>query len=424
MSVSPLPLFGRLAAFAVALALCLVGAPARADENGFKIGEGRLHPFFALESRFDSAAAVVPKNQSVPNSSFEIAGDMLLRFKPGLRFELPGNNLQLNLAGNLDYVQYAGVINPSTRVASRMQGEADLDIGINRSGVISLDIGDHFVRSDRTVNTVLGVGALSLFNDARAQVNIRPSGGALSFEPNYHLATEFFSPFSAVRPAGCASNNPQCDPTAVSRLNYMNHRFGLNARWKFLPKTALVLDSSLGYRTYIAGGQGVPLLGMKAMAGLAGLLTQHISTTLKLGWGQDFTNNSYKSLIGTAEVAYLFSQTGQIRGGYVRTFEPVGGNFISYGDDRGYLDARFFLGGRVTLRGYAAYDFLSFRGASNTGSAHNITGDVGGDYQFFPWLTTGVGYLFTNRSSADGQSFLNLANFQRHEIYARVHLVY
>ncbi len=423
MFLSPTRSIAKPAAVLFAALLSLVALPARAEGNGFKVGEGRLHPFFDLESRFDSAAAVVAKSSTTPNS-FEIAGDLMLRFKPGLKFELPGNNLQLNLAGNLDYVQYTGVINAGTRLASRLQGEADLDIGINRGGAVSLDIGDHFVRSDRTVTTILGVGALSLFNDARAKLNIRPGGGALSFEPNYHLSTEFFSPFSAVRPAGCAGGSAACDPGSVSKLNYMNHAFGLDARWKFLPKTAVVLDADLGYRMPIAGGVGSNLLTLKAMGGLAGLLTPHIATTAKLGYGRDFSLNSYSSLIAMAEIAWLLSQTAQIRGGYTRSFEPMGGGqFASYGDDRGYLDARVLLAGKLTLRGYAAYDYLSFRGTT-PGSAHNITGDAGVDYEIKQWVTVGVGYLFSNRSSTTGQSFLNLSNFQRHEVYGRVHFIY
>ena len=300
---------------------------------------------------------------------------------------------------------HTGIINPGTRQASRLQGEADLDIGINRAGAVGLDIGDHFVRSDRTVTTVLGVGALSLFNEARAQLNLRPGGGALSFEPNYHLATELFSPFSAVRPAGCAIGNPACDPTAVDRLNYLNHTVGLSARWKFLPKTAVVLDSQFGYRTYIAGGAGAPLLGLKASAGLAGLLTSKLTTTLKLGWGQDFTNGSYSSLIGMAELGYLVSETAQVR---ARTCGPSSRWAVTSSVSATTVatsKAGCSLAGRLSLKAYGAYDRLSFRGAAPRVD-HNITGDVGGNLEITQWLGFGLGYQFTNRASPEGRGSL------------------
>lgn len=422
MSQPPTRTLSRIAAALVASVLTCVVAPAWAQGNGLKVGEGRLHPFFDLETRFDSAAAVVPKAGELQR--FEMAGDLMVRFKPGLKYELLGSDLQLNLAGNLDYVQYTGVINPGTRAASRLQGEADLDLGINRGGAVSLDLGDHFVRSDRTVTTVLGVGALSLFNDARAQLNIRPGGGALSFEPNYHLTTEFFSPFSAVRHGNCAVGDSTCDPGSVSKLNYMSHTFGVNARWKFLPKTALVIDSDLGYRMPIAGGTGENLLTLKAMGGIAGLLTPRIATTAKIGYGRDFSLDTYNSVIAMAEIAWLLSQTAQIRAGYTRTFEPMGGGqFHSYGDDRAYLDARMLLAGKMTLRAQGAYDYLTYRGPT-AGTAHNVTGDLGADYEIQRWVNVGLGYLFTNRQSATGQAFLNLRNFQRHEVYGRVQFIY
>ena len=107
------------------------------------------------------------------------------------------------------------------------------------------------------------------------------------------------------------------------------------------------------------------------------------------------------------------------RSGYLRTLEPVP-TFGIYGDDRGYLETRWFFGGRLSLRGYVAYDYLSFYGGANRNDGQ-VTLDVAPEYQFTPWLIGSLGYDLTARSStAAGQSL----NFNRHEGYARVTFTY
>jgi hypothetical protein len=409
-----------------ALALAAYGAgggAAHAEANGIKFGESRLHPFFELESRYDSAALAVAYGNNNP----DLPGDLLLHFKPGLKLDMPSSTLAVGLNGNLDYVLYTGLVKPGTRNASRMQGEADLQLGINRPGNISLDVGDHVTKSDRVTVPTIAVGALSLYNDARLVADVHPSGGAVQLTPSYHLITENFSPIISDGSFCDPASDPACPEDSLSSHNYLNHVFGLSGRWKFLPKTAMTIDSAFLMRRYQNSEGGTPVNTLRASAGLAGLVTKHISTIIKLGWGQDFTTSSFSSPVAQAELAYLLSQSGEIKAGYVRTFEPVsGGSFVTFGDDRAYLNTRLLLGYRVAVHGALTMDFISYRSATGEGtrSDNGVTADLGADWEFRPWAVVGGGYLYSRRSSDDQYAFVGKGSFSRNEVYFKCQVIY
>jgi hypothetical protein len=407
---------GRTLLAGILLVALGLGGPSYAEANGVKFGEGRLHPFLGLDFRYDSAAAMVTS----ADGSSPIAGDLVVRLKPGLKLEIPSPNFAVGLNGNLDYVWYTGIVSDGSSNASHFEGEANLDLGINRGGQLSLDIGDYISRSDRLVTSSIVVGALSLFNDAKLQLNYRPSGGALVVEPSYHLISEFFSPWGQVAIKDCPSEFI-CDPEQVGQTDYLNHGFGLSARWKFLPKTAATFDAGFGIRSYL-GSIGTDSSNLKASVGLSGLVSPHISTTLKFGWAHDFSTGSFSSPIGQADVGYIFSQTGQVHAGYVRTFDPVASPVaVAQGTDRGYLDARFLLAGQLTARGNLSANWLDLRAAdgSKTFSYLHFVADLGADYEVSKWLSLSGGYTFNLN-----QSVMGLSSFNRSEVYLRAQFIY
>src|SRR3954471_3004980 len=66
--------------------------------NGLKVGEGRLHPFFDLEPRLDTAAGFFPPTGSGPPSNAPSA-EVVMHLRPGMRFELPSNVLAIDFIG-------------------------------------------------------------------------------------------------------------------------------------------------------------------------------------------------------------------------------------------------------------------------------------------------------------------------------------
>jgi hypothetical protein len=391
--------------------------PVAAGGNGIKVGDGRLHPFFDVETRLDSAVGYFP-DPTTTNVTAALSPEMVVRLRPGFKLDVPSSKMTLNASGQLEYVRYTGLLTKQSVYASHLEGAADLTAHFNPEGQVGFVLADQFARSDQTRDPSLGAGVLSLFNELRASVPIKPGGGALEITPELNWGLEFFQPIGLAVPVGCTEG--VCDPTAVNGFDYTNLRAAVDARWRFLPKTALVLESDLNLRQYLRNTLSPSALLLRTMGGLSGLVSAKISVTAKAGWGYNFGSTGGSTLIAQLEGNYLFSPTMTFKAGYWRTLNPV----AAYGlfqDNRAYAEARALFGGKVVLHGYGALDFLRFYDPANPRSDTVLALDVGPEYQFKPWLVGAAGYMLTTRSSSVTGAGLN---FTRHEGYFRLTLVY
>jgi hypothetical protein len=396
------------------------GSPIGVGGNGLKVGDGRLHPTFDFETRVDSAVGYFPPpGNTAPNVVTDtLSGEALLHIRPGFVLEVPGSSASVDLTGYVDYVHYTGLFTPGSTAVSHIEGLGDLKVTLNRESPVSVEVGDHFERSDRTNSVAIGTGVLSLFNEARLAVPLRPGGGALEVTPQVSWGVEFFKPLGALSPIGCTDARV-CDPGQVNSFDYSNLRTSLQGRWRFLPKTAVVVDAQFNYRSYFQSTTPDALL-LHATAGVAGLVTPKISVTAKAGWGKDFGAEYGGTVLAQLEASYLMSQTASVKVGYARTLEPVAALRL-FRDDRGYLEGQALLGGRLTLRGSSSLDFLSFEGeGSRKDTIFRL--DLGPQYQFERWLIGGVGYLLAIRTSSDANA--RGLNYTRHEGYLRVTVTY
>src|SRR4051812_18577366 len=115
-------------------------------ENGIKMGEGRVHPYFDLETHYDSAAwSNTPKG----TTNTQIFGEVVNHFRPGFRLDLPATAVDMSLNANVDYVWYTGLLNAQDTQASRLESGADLAANFNKNGPVGFEVGDRFSRSDR-----------------------------------------------------------------------------------------------------------------------------------------------------------------------------------------------------------------------------------------------------------------------------------
>lgn len=393
--------------------------PVASGGNGIKVGDGRLHPFFDVETRLDTAVGYFPDNTTNSTDvSSSLSPEVVLRLRPGFKLDVPSSKMALSASAQLEYVRYTGLLTKQSVYSSHLEGAANLAAHFNPDGQVGLVLADQFARSDQTRDPSLGAGVLSLFNEARASLPLKPGGGALEVTPELAWGLEFFQPIGLSVPVGCTES--VCTPTAVDGFDYTNVRVGADARWRFLPKTALVLETNLNLREYLRNSQTPSALLLRAMGGLAGLVSAKISVTAKVGWGYNFGSSGGSTLIAQAEVNYLFSPTMSFKGGYLRTLNPV----AAYGlfqDNRGYAEARALLGGKLALHGAGSLDFLSFYDATQPRSDVVVSLDLGPEYQFKPWLVGAAGYTLTTRSSSATGGGLN---FTRHEAYLRLTLVY
>lgn len=382
--------------------------------NGLKVGNGRLHPTLDLETRLDSGVGYFRQAGTGPLSP-DLSGELALHIRPGLMLDVPSPKLAIALRGNLDYVAYTGLLTTGSGAASHLEGAADLALRFNQESTLSVEVGDELTRSDRTRTVALGAGILSLYNEARVRAQWKPGGGALEVTPALSYAMEFFEPLGGMAPVGCTAT--ECDPLAASQFNYGNLRAGVEGRWRFLPKTAVIVDTGVGYRGYFNDTTTPSALLLHAMAGVAGLVSPRITLTAKAGWSQNLGASGGGTVVAQAEGTYLWGPSLTVKGGYLRAFEPVA-SYGTFRDDRVYAEARSLMGGRLALHASSALDFLSFAGGR---SDTLVTLDLGPEYQVRPWLVGSVGYMLGTRSSSLGAAGLN---YTRHEGYARMSVSY
>ena len=381
--------------------------------NGLKIGQGRLHPFVQLKLDYDSAAGFFPISGT---QTSELSPELIAHLEPGFRYDLPTAEVDLNLYAAVDLVRYTGLLTSGSGRDSRVDLDSRLDAGFNRLGVISLKFSDALTRSDRTHDVTLGVGVISLYNQADARLTIRPGGGALELTPHVSDATELLEAQSQGQIPGCT--DVSCDPQRISDADSNTVGGGFDARWKFLPKTAVIFESNLAGRAYRGGANPSSLL-LKLQGGLAGLLTAKTAVVLKLGWVKDFDQSGLATLIGQAEVTDSVTETITAKLGFLREAAGTSG-YGTYVDDRPYVEGRALLDGDVNLHGRLAYDRLDFQ--SNAGrSDDGITLELGPEYQIRPWAQIAIQYTLSTRSSNLPSQTVN---FTRHELFTKLTFSY
>ena len=421
---------GRL----VALALAVTPWAASADENGIRVGEGRLHPYIEVESRYDTLVGYVGEADALTGATtLNPYGDLGMHYRPGCDLEVPSEAGACALAASVDIGQSRGTENEGTTEHDRVGAEADAAATFNPNGNVYFKVEDTFRRSDRTSMMVLTVGSITDFNLARVRLGIQPGSKALVIEPGYSLAFEHFEQEDGALAANCTDNDPTCDPDSVTAFDYLTHTVHLDASWKFLPKTALVFDSAYASRSYIGelkaadgSGRSVRPLeefdadSLKLMAGVAGLVTSKLSVTLKGGWGDQLKGGvGFKSVLGLAEAGYRASEQFELKAGYLRSFESHPGPSLFYSDDRIYASARAAFGESLAVTGEVSLDTIEF---GDDRSDDLVRVAVGPTYEITRWLGVSAGFAHTKRDSTVADA--GLVDYNRQEFFARMRASY
>jgi hypothetical protein len=388
---------------------------AQADApTGFKVGDGRFHLGASVAGGYDSAIGYFPTQ----GGGTALGGDIVIQPSLLAGFDLDSNNTSVHFTAQGSYVAYLGAISSTSTDASHIDANVGLQTAFAKTGPVEVQLGDNLVRSDRTQNAAVGIGVLSLYNNARLALPIHPGGGALEFTPNVNWAVEFFEPLLPGVVPGC-NGSATCTPGLLSTMDYSNLTAGLAARWRFLPKTAVVLDVGFAYQSYFnPGAAAVPASLLKGQLGLAGLISSKVSVLALVGWGYDFAGSGANTVIGQAEVSLLLAELFNLKFGYVRTLNPVPVNG-TFQDDRGYAEIR----GGVSRFYYVvngAFDYLTYFGA--TAARRNdylVTVGVGPGVKILPWLTVAATYNLYLRNSS-----LGFADYTRHVAMLTVQAYY
>jgi hypothetical protein len=399
---------------AAAALLAALPAGSGAAENGIKIGDGRLHPYLALEGRYDS------------NVLYGVGGapvaDLVLHLKPGFDLQIPGNQLSVDFGANLDWNKYLGLKSDATKDLSHLFGEATLALAANRVGTVGLELDDSFRRSDQSRSYSIAMAVVANYNDLRLAVPFRPGGGALAVTVGGQWLLETFESFASWPGTGCdPAVNASCDPQNLSRLGYNQVSGRGEVRWKFLPRTAVTLEASYFVRIPKDTAISAEVKGLKTLAGLAGLVTPHLAATVKGGYGDTFgsAGAAYRTWLANVEIEYVTVGGPGGRVGYVHEYsaDPV---YAVYGVHRIYLEGRMLLGGRLTAAARGEYDSVQYE---PSGSLQIATFSPKLEVEVTRWLYASAGYGLTWRSASGGAAAL-VPGYTKHEVWLSAKLVY
>jgi hypothetical protein len=399
----------RVWLFISALGVLIPGAEATgqglpADANGFKLGDGRLHPYFQLDTRF------------VTNPTYQADGggsDLVLVARPGLDLILPSDTLDFKLNGDVEWRQFLGIGSVDTSRLSTLMGQAGLDATLNKKGAVVIRLHEKFVRSTDSGSQSVPGRLLRITNDVGLGLDLRPGGGALLFSPDYSFVFERYD-----RDQGSASG------PSVADLDNMRHIPKLRVSWKFLPKTAVFLEAEGHLARYIES-VNVDANILLVQLGAAGSVTQRIALLLKAGYGNTFMagNDNFNSFVGQLEFNYLFSETMRFRVGALRTVQPTT-LFQFFDMVRGYVGYTQAFGGRLQLDLNVAYNYLDFApalsGPTDNRIDSNITGDVTLSYQALEWLTVSLSDRLDFRDSSYTDQMGSQDDYSTNDVFLRL----
>jgi len=404
-----------LRALAALLALALAPAADAGPGNGIRLGgsAARLHPYLELEGRYDSNLAFTAEGEQ--ESGF------VLHVRPGLTLDSQSDRAAVDFRAHLDWAQYLG----ESSELSRLFGDASLGVGLNRRGSVGLELTDVFRRSSSTENLTLGYAVVSNTNDLKVSVPFRPGGGAFVTTVSGGWRLETFEPF--VKGDLCGIASPECDEDEVARLDYSDVTGGLDLRWRFLPKTAAVLQGEYWQRIPASPDAGEEITAFRGWGGVTGLFSAHLAGTLKGGYGSaSLSPASVSTWLANAELEWMPIETTSLKAGYLHDLGADPGADGGYTSHRGYADARALLAARYTVQLSGSFEHRAYEGDRRVEAANLLTVTPSVDLALARWLTAGVGASYTRRTStlAPGSPALPGYDFSKTEVFLRVRGTY
>src|SRR5690606_7834212 len=129
---------------------------------------------------------------------------------------------------------------------------------------------------------------------AGAGVVWRPGGGLFDWRLGYEFETTFF------------------EESAFEDFDNTQHSIKTRGRWRFLPRTALMYDASLGFLSYNRDTGQQDSTPVRARVGVNGLVTNRFALLALVGWGASFYESKngkpvqdFDSLIAQGELKWF-----------------------------------------------------------------------------------------------------------------------
>lgn len=414
---------GARSALLALLALAVAGPAAATPGNGIRLGgsQGRLHPSLELETHYDSNVYYTSDRASV--------GDLILHIRPGFELTAPGELVSVDLAANVEWAQYLGIDDTGSKDLSKFYGGASLGVQANPKGVVGLELDDQFRRSPSTSALLLGNAVIANYNSLRLRAPWKPGGGALVFSFVGDWTLETYEPFFEGQ---LCANNPACDASLLDDLGYNEVGLGAEAKWRFLPRTSAVFEGSWFSRLPMDESVADAVSGVEVQAGLTGLVTPHISATVKAGYVDTLgsADEDFRTWLATVEGEWIASESASVRAGFGHGYgiDPglLGGAAALFSRSSLYGGGKLVLAGRYVARADVTWERRSYDLLTSSATADLLRVEPSVEAVVTRWFTASAGYAYTSRDSSlpAGTPGLPAFSYSKNEAWLRLFFRY
>lgn len=294
-----------------------------AQDRGLRTGEFVLYPSMGLMGHYDSNLF----NGSDKEKGNLPVGATSLRFLPRLSLvNDPNSNVTFSFLGAGDARLYMSD-NANVKAQQNVGGNVNLDVTFGQRRALSFSLFNYFNRALRANNWETSQSLNRIANDVGARIEFHP--GDIPERRPFNVAVaaayaiDLFDDFSAG--------------------NTSTIRTKLTGSWRFLPKTAAILDTSWDFRKYERTGAGSNALITSKLAadskpfrvrmGLSGALTKRVSLQALAGWGisAHAENSEFNSYLASVGVGLRASESTRFYVAYDRDFsDSFFANFASF----------------------------------------------------------------------------------------------
>lgn len=379
-------------------AVCMVGclvSTAAAEGPGVRAGAMEIHPSLWVEGGYDNNVFYDSADDfGSPNAA------QVLRAGGNIDIENNrSNNINFRLGGGLTYRHFTSIDDPDSRLSDEViearNGLADAKahgrVSILPRSSVTLELRERFRYTERPGYETSVAGFEKIENDAGADLRFRPGSGALELRLGYTFHVAQFLDSSAIG-AGRAANE--------------SHDVRLLTHWRWLPKTALLLDLKYRAINYARPSEQISALQsvqsadrdsnpIRVEAGIKGLLTKRISVILLGGYLNTYNvvGESFVGFVGKAELRYRIEPTLNVGIGYERNGSDS--SFSNYYEvNRYYADAELHFFSKVSLGGRLAFDDISYASNGAPGGVGRndpvLRARAFGRYNFTDWFNLGL----------------------------------
>ncbi len=393
----------------VALAQAWVSNPDFSEGVGIRAGNFELHPSVGAEFGYDS-------NYYRSSKSEGVIDVLKLRITPSLTLSSLGA-ARRNAATAPDVIFSAGAYASYHEVFPLGDGESDarstrnVAVGVDSKlnifpkRKVGFDLLAAFVRAidtDGSSDDLAGEG----FNRGTLRggggITWRPGGGLFEWRGGYAGTYNYF------------------ENDSFDSLANLQHEVNTRGRWRFLPRSALLFDSSYTFVRYLNETRQTDGDAARARIGFHGLVTYHLALLGMVGWASSFYEpgantipaRQFDSVVANAEARWFIQQrpdldaatvaTGlsSIALGYQRSFaNSYQGSF--YQRDRGYLQLSTFILGAVAGGLEFGVSRVAFPEAGAVGAFKQVRIDARafGEYRFTDTLAANATVLYDQVNS-------------------------